>query len=96
MRSISFGLLVYMFVPVSCAANFKTLQKEDNLYHLSTEEQLKDEKYIEIIENFYKSGEEGYFAGKDSIQIYYKVFKQAEAESPAILISSGRTEAARK
>ncbi len=96
MRPISFGLLVYMLVTVSCAENFTTLQKEDNVYHLSTEEQLKDEKYIDVIENFYKNGEEGFFAGKDSIQIYYKVFKQAKLENPAILISSGRTEAAIK
>tara|TARA_R110000772_G_scaffold152285_1_gene263042 strand:+ start:755 stop:1798 length:1044 start_codon:yes stop_codon:yes gene_type:complete len=96
MRLIKFGLLVFLFVTVSCAVNFETLQKEDNVYNLSTEDQLKNEKHIGLIENFYKSGKESHFIGKDSIQIYYKVFKQAELESPAILISSGRTEAAIK
>ena len=93
MRSIRFGLLVSLLVTVSCAVNFKALQSEDNVYKLSTEELLKSEKHIEVIENFYNRGEEGYFTGKSDIQIYYKVFRQAELESPAILISSGRTEA---
>lgn len=97
MRSIRFVVLVYILVTVSsCAVNFKTLQREDNVYQLSTEAQLKDEKHIEVIENFYKSGKEDYFIGKANIQIYYKIFRQAESESPAILISSGRTEAALK
>jgi len=96
LKSINFGLLVFMLFTVSCAVNFNTLQKEDNLYSLSTEAQLKDEKYIEAIEKIYNSGKEGYFAGKDSIEIYYKILKQPKLESPAVLISSGRTEAAVK
>ena len=96
MRSIRFGLLVSLLVTVSCAVNFETLQRQDNVYKLSTEEQLKNENYIEAIENFYKSGKEGYFTGKANIQIYYKIFRQADLENPAILISSGRTEAAIK
>jgi lysophospholipase len=96
MRSIKFVLLVSLLVTVSCAVNFESLQRSDNVYNLSTGEQLTNKKYIEEIENFYQSGKEGYFTGKDSIQIYYKVFKQAELEKPAILISSGRTEAAIK
>ncbi len=96
MRSIRYGLLISLLVTVSCAVNFKTLQSEDNVYKLSTEEQLKNENYIEAIETFYTSGKEGYFTGKANIQIYYKIFRQAKLESPAILISSGRTEAAIK
>tara|TARA_R110000787_G_scaffold41071_13_gene101604 strand:+ start:2093 stop:3136 length:1044 start_codon:yes stop_codon:yes gene_type:complete len=96
MRTIKIGLLLCLFVTISCAVNFKTLQKVDNVYQLSSETQLKDEKYVEKIENFYTHGKEGYFSGKDSIQIYYKIFRQAVLESPAILISSGRTEAAIK
>ena len=96
MRVIKFVLLVSLLVTVSCAVNFETLQRGDNVFSLSTEEQLKNGKYIEEIENFYKSGIEGYFMGKDSVKIYYKVFKQADLEKPAILISSGRTEAAIK
>lgn len=96
MRNVCFGLPVFILFTVSCSVNFKSLQKEDNFYNLSTEEQLKDENYIEVIENFYKDGKEGYFEGKANIQIYYKIFEQSELESPAILISSGRTEAAIK
>jgi len=96
MKSIRFALLVSLLVTVSCAVNFETLQREDNVYKLSTEEQLKNENYIEAIENFYTSGKEGHFTGKANIEIYYKIFKQAKLESPAILISSGRTEAAIK
>jgi lysophospholipase len=87
---------VFLLVTISCAVNFETLQKADNEYHLSTEEQLKNEKYIEEIKSFYERGKEGYFRGKDSVQIYCKIFKQADSEKPAILISSGRTEAAIK
>jgi lysophospholipase len=96
MRPIRLVLLVSLFFTVSCGVNFETLQSDDNVYNLSTEAQLKNGKYIEEIENFYNSGKEGYFLGKDSIQIYYKVFKQNEIDNPAILISSGRTEAAIK
>jgi lysophospholipase len=96
MRTIRLALLVSLLVTVSCAVNFATLQSEDNVYKLSTEEQLKNENYIEAIENFYSSGKEGYFTGKTNIQIYYKIFRQPKLESPAILISSGRTEAAIK
>lgn len=96
MRSIRFVLLVSLLITVSCGVNFEALQSDDNFYNLSTEEQLNNEKYNEEIENFYNGGKEGYFLGKDSIQIYYKVFRQTGKESPAILISSGRTEAAIK
>lgn len=96
MRNINFGILVFILFTVSCGVRFETLEKEDNVYNLSTEEQLKDEKHIEAIEDFYKKGKEGYFAGKANIQIYFKLFKQPDLESPAILISSGRTEAAIK
>lgn len=96
MRNIKFGLLLYVLFATSCTVNFKKLQIEDNIYKLSTEKQLKDEKHIAAIENFYKSGKEGYFTGKANIELYYKIFKQVKAESPAILISSGRTEAALK
>jgi alpha-beta hydrolase superfamily lysophospholipase len=54
---------------------------------------LKDENILPL-SNLYKK--EGYFTGKENIEIYYKIFKQTELESPAILISSGRTEAAIK
>ena len=96
MKLLKLGLLVSLLITVSCAVKFNTLQNEDNVYQLSTEEQLTNENYLEKIEKFYTNGKEGYFLGKDSIQIYYKTFRQTALESPAILISSGRTEAAIK
>jgi alpha-beta hydrolase superfamily lysophospholipase len=59
------------------------------------EQQLKDENILPLSKTSIRV-EEGYFTGKENIEIYYKIFKQAELESPAILISSGRTEAAIK
>ncbi len=96
MRYKKFAFLVSLLVTVSCAVNFNTLQSEDNVYKLSTEEQLKNENYIAAIENFYTNGKEGYFTGKANVKIYYKIFRQEKLKSPAILISSGRTEAAIK
>lgn len=81
---------------ISCKEKFQPLQKEDNIYNLSTEQQLIDEKHVEDIENLYESGKEGRFEGKSKITIFYKIFKQPQEESAAILISSGRTEAAIK
>ncbi len=91
-----FSLLVSVLVIISCTVNFSTLQKESNLYHLSTEAQLNTKSYSEKIEHFYNTGQEGYFTGKSEIQIYYKTYIQNKKDSPAILISSGRAEAAVK
>lgn len=96
MKSIHLILLFSILIITSCTINFNPLQKENNLYNLTTETQLENENYVEDIETFYNNGKSGYFTGKDSIQIYYKTFKQDTNESPAILISSGRSEAAVK
>ncbi len=89
-------LLGFFVLLISCKANFEPLQKENNKYSVSTIEQLQDENYKQKIESFYKSGKEGSFTGKAGISIYYKIFKQTGIEKAAILISSGRTEAAIK
>lgn len=78
---------------LSCNEHTQAIQKEDNIYNLSTEKQLIDKNYIEQIEAFYKTGKAGYFEGKAKISIFYKTFRHPQKESPAILISSGRTEA---
>jgi lysophospholipase len=96
MKSIRIILVISILIIASCTRNFNPLQKEGNLYNLTTEIQLEDENYIDAIEEFYNNGEADYFTGKDSIQIYYKTFKQDALESPAILISSGRSEGAVK
>jgi lysophospholipase len=68
---------------------------ENRPYRLTTVSQLQDEGYSEEIESFYDKGEEGTFTGAAGVAIYYKIFRQQEA-GPAIMISTGRTEAAIK
>ncbi len=94
-KQLKFILLILLFVLISCKPNFKTLTMEENKYHLTTIEQLQDKKFSEEIEDFYNSGKEGTFIGKDTIPIYYKIFKQENTDK-AILISAGRSEAAIK
>ena len=54
-----------------------------------------DREYSQKIEDFYNQGKKGTFFGRDSVKIYFKYFKQKNNDK-AILISSGRTEAALK
>ncbi|RLD86485.1 MAG: hypothetical protein DRJ07_00640 [Bacteroidetes bacterium] len=89
-------LVIAGFILNSCKPNFKHLQKEENNYHITTESQLQNKEYAKRIENIYDSGIEGNFTGKADINIYFKIFKQPKKEKAAILISSGRTEAAIK
>ncbi len=95
MKHLKYLLLVPIIALFSCKPNFKTLSKEENKYNLSTVQQLQDQTYSQKIEDFYNNGKEGTFAGKDDVQIYYKIFEQDNKEK-AILISAGRTEAAIK
>lgn len=80
---------------ISCKPDFKQLKKGDNNFKLTTIRQLQDSVYGQKIENFYDAGIEGTFIGKDSVSIYFKIFEQNNADK-AILISTGRTEAAIK
>jgi lysophospholipase len=79
----------------SCNRNFSALPRQENIYRLTTEVDLRDIAHSQKIEGFYQAGQEGFFQGKDSVQIYYRIFEHPNAEK-AILISSGRTEAAIK
>ena len=92
LMSLSAILTIVLF---SCNQNFSRLSKEENKYNLTTVVDLEDTAYSQRIENFYDSGKEGFFNGKADVQIYYRIFEQKNAER-AILISSGRTEAAIK
>lgn len=65
-------------------------------YHITTEKELHDPGHIQKIEDFYEASIEGTFTGENNIPIYYKIFKYPEVEKGAIMISSGRTEAALK
>jgi len=95
-KYLFFGLLISALILYSCKANFTHLQVEGNKYNVSTESQLQKPEYVKKIESFYDLGKEGNFVGKADINIYYKIFKQTKKEKGAVLISSGRTEAAIK
>lgn len=84
-----------MLLFFSCGRNFSRLTTEENTYSLTTEVDLRDVTHSQQIEDFYASGNEGFFQGKDDVSIYYRIFEHPSAEK-AILISSGRTEAAIK
>jgi lysophospholipase len=65
-------------------------------YELTDEEQLNDDSHYQKIVTFYNGGDDGTFQGEKEVPIYYKIFRQQGDEKGAILISSGRTEAALK
>ena len=95
MKHLRYILLIPIIIIFSCKTNFKTLAEEENIFNLTTVQQLQDESYSQKIENFYNDGKEGNFVGKNDVEIYYKIFEQENKEK-VILISSGRTEAAIK
>ena len=96
MRILKILYVLTIILLVGCKPNFDALPSENNTYNLTTAELLEDESHTKKIEEFYEEGLEGAFMGKENISIYYKIFQQAEKDSPAILISTGRTEAAIK
>ncbi len=69
---------------------------QESRYDLTTEKELQDLSYIQKIEDFYSAGFEGTLPGKSDVPIYFKKFKYPEVEKGAIIISTGRTEAALK
>jgi len=95
MVNFYYYLIALLFL-TSCNEKFKELKKEENDFKLTTEILLEDNNRILEIEQHYNNGKEGYFTGEDSVAIYFKIFKQQKPKKGAILISSGRTEAAIK
>ncbi len=95
LRHLKYLSLISIVMLISCHQNFSRLTKEENRYNLTTLSELKDSTYSQKIEDFYANGKEGFFNGEADIQIYYKIFEQKNPEK-AIVISSGRTEAAIK
>lgn len=73
-----------------------TVFSQSTSYVLTTEQDLQDITYRQKIEDFYANGIEGTFAGANDVPVYYKIFRHPEVEKGAIMISSGRTEAAMK
>ena len=98
MRNIPVFLLSTTFLALfSChAERLPTLPEEAGNYPITTTQQLQDPGYSQKIEDLYESGLEGTFKGKADVPIYYRIFKHPEPEKGAILISTGRTEAALK
>lgn len=89
--------LLFSALFVSCShSSLDMLGPVENRYNLSTVNDLKNEDYTRLIDTFYNAGTEGFFTGANNIQIYYKYFRQNGSEKGAIVISSGRTEAAIK
>lgn len=96
MNSLRIGYILSALLAGLFFVSFAIPYEEQIKYQLTSEFQLQDAAYVEEIESFYEKGFEGYFTGKADVEIYYKIFKQPNPESAAILISSGRTEAAIK
>ncbi|MDC9723999.1 MAG: alpha/beta fold hydrolase [Urechidicola sp.] len=94
MKNLIHLIFVIVFF-ISCKTDFKSLPISENTLELTTITQLQDSSYSQKIDDFYEGGVEGTFIGKDSISIYYKIFAQKKPDK-AILISTGRTEAAIK
>jgi lysophospholipase len=80
----------------SCHLHLPQLSEGQTKFVVSTSQQLQDESYSQRIDAFYEGGREGTFIGEKEVLIYYKIFRQQDSAGPAIMISSGRTEAAIK
>ena len=94
---LKINILVLVIFTVSCkTTTLQEIEAQNHIYKFTTEQNLLDKAYSEKIEAFYNSGKEGFFDGAEDIKIYYKIFLQKKAEKGAIVISSGRTEAAVK
>lgn len=90
------GYCIVVFLMSSCKPHFEHLSTEKNERLLTTEALLENSDYSSRIEAFYDTGKDGFFKGREGVDIYYSVFQQKTKPENAILISSGRTEAAIK
>ncbi len=83
------------FLISACSSSLVPLALEEPDGTLSTTTCLSDSTCLARIKTFYDKGDQGRFEGEAGVSIFYKVFKQKQP-APAILISTGRTEAAVK
>ncbi len=88
--------LVLLSAFYSCRSGFESVPEATGRYALTTLSELRDSAYCRQIEEFYGHGTEGAFQGEAGVMIRYRIFMQPDSGSAAILISSGRTEAALK
>ncbi len=93
----NFFLFIIVIILTNACSHMQLpiLENTVNKYNLSTETELKNPAHLKKIETLYNGGTEGYFEGAENIEIYYKFFIHPE-EKAAVVISSGRTEAAIK
>ncbi len=96
MKQIFTTILIVILTGLSTTICHTQLPLEKEAHKITTTAQLHDSEYLEKIENLYEQGFTGEFSGKNDVSIYYKHFRQPKDEKGAILISSGRTEAALK
>jgi lysophospholipase len=93
-HSFLFSLLLFLGINILPIAAQN--EPSNSQFRITTEEQLTNPDYLKQIMEFYETGSGGLIEGKAGVPIYYKVFIQKNMEKGAILISSGRTEAALK
>lgn len=79
----------------ACKEKTNPVPEPEAQYSLSTESDLLDTNYLADINAFYETADSGFFDGKAGIPIHYRVFLN-DGSDKAIMISSGRTEAAVK
>lgn len=96
MKKKLWSILLLPLLLTACAVDLPSAPTAYNTYGLTTENDLRLAEKSQKIEDFYEQGIAGTFTGADQLSIYYKVFRQKQASGPAIMISSGRTEAAIK
>ena len=89
-------ILLLSILLTACAVDLPVPPAAYNTFGLTMESDLENTEKAKEIEAFYQQGREGTFTGADELSIYFKVFRQKNDNSPAIMISSGRTEAAIK
>ena len=89
-------ILLLSILLTACAVDLPVPPAAYNTFGLTLESDLEKAEKVKEIEAFYQQGLEGTFTGADELPIYFKVFRQKKDNSPAIMISSGRTEAAIK
>ncbi len=94
-KHLIFSLIVIFLA--SCSHNaFPELGQTGNKYNLTTKSLLMKVGHTQSIDSLYDTGVDGYFNGANDVKIYYKYFLRDKPEKGAIVISTGRTEAAVK
>lgn len=89
-------LLIVSLLTIASYSQFSPIPEPNSKLSFSSVENLLNKEHVMAIEDLYNSGTEGSITGKKNVAIYYKYFIRKNNEKGAVLISSGRTEAALK